>query len=310
MPAAAADTPALGTPHALPRGLTMGDSLTRIGYDVKDGKTPEYLDYRAAAAWFAAVDLVKARLDIDLSKRILQALGDADASAGVHRAPGVCVDIRIWSLTRAQINAVVALLRECGFAATWYRDWTGNQHIHAATDIGIWTPALYQVTAVKAGYDGLGSGGKGGKDTHPKPSAWRTAQTGAAWARAQLAQQEEDDMPTAQEIAAETVWQLRASSVTANGRKAGLIDHLATSFVDGKTALQGIAQVSAQVRAVAEKVGAPIDTDALVAGVVAGILPDLIAALSLAAGAEGLSEEQVGRIATATADELAKRVAA
>ena len=163
----------------------MGDApLARIGTDVK-GRTA-YLHPTAARAWTAATAYILAMLGIDLGARIIQAYGQAAASAGTHGAPPCAVDIRVWGLSRGQIEAVVRLLRECGWIATWYRDWAGNPHIHAVCDIETWSPARYQCTAVKAGYDGLGSGGRKGRDTHPKPSTWRTATQGAAWAEAQI----------------------------------------------------------------------------------------------------------------------------
>ena len=159
----------------------MGDAqLTSIGTDVK-GRNAQ-LHPVAARAWAAAASYILAMLGIDFSARIIQAYGNADASAGTHGIPPCAVDIRVWGLTRGQVEAVVRLLRECGWEATWYRDWVGNLHIHAACDIGTWTPAQYQCKAVRAGYNGLGAGGRGGKDPHPRPSAWRSATQGAVWA--------------------------------------------------------------------------------------------------------------------------------
>ena len=176
----------------------MGDAqLARIGTDVK-GRAA-YLHPVAARAWAAAAAYILAILGIDLRARIIQAYGQAATSAGTHGSPPCAVDIRVWGLTRGQVEAVVRLLRECGWIATWYRDWAGNLHIHAVCDIGTWSPARYQCTAVKAGYDGLGAGGRKGRDTHPKPSAWRTAAQGATWAEAQIGTltptPQEDDMP-------------------------------------------------------------------------------------------------------------------
>ena len=168
----------------------MGDELTRIG--VTTAGKPAYLHPTAAACFEASADLVMLRLGINLRLRIVQAYGAADASAGTHGAPPAAIDIRTRGLTLAQILALVALLRECGWAATWYRDWVGNYHVHAACDISTWTPARYQITAVKAGYDGLGSGGRKGKDPHGQPSTWRTAKTGATWARTQIAAEKSD----------------------------------------------------------------------------------------------------------------------
>lgn len=281
----------------------MGD-LIRIGYDVKNGDA-EYLDPRAADCWFAAVDLIKARLGIDLSKRILQALGSAEESAGVHEAPGVCVDIRLWGLTNAQILAVVALLRECGFAATWYRDWEGNEHIHAACGIGVWTPALYQVTAVKLGYDGLGSGGKQGKDPHPKPSAWRTAQTGAAWAREQL----EDDMALSD---ADKTWitkQLKSITQLKPINEPGRTDEWGTTIGDSiaRTAFR-TNLILPLVQQIAVKSGVDVDEAAIASAVVAGIAPQLVAAI--VAKLDGIAGVDPAALAAEIVAELGSKLVA
>lgn len=121
---------------------------------------------------------------------------------------------------------------------------------------------------------------------------------------------EEDDMPTAEEIADLTVQKLRASAATANGTTAGLAHHWVTTAVDARTALSGIAAVSAQVKAVADKVGVAVDPAAIISGVVAGLLPEIRAAASQASADEGLDDAQVQRIAEATAATLAKRLSA
>lgn len=59
---------------------------------------------------------------------ITQGRGDASASAGTHRGGGT-IDIRTKDAP-AKVNARIAALRKVGFAA-WYRDWSGNEHIHA-----------------------------------------------------------------------------------------------------------------------------------------------------------------------------------
>ena len=281
----------------------MGD-LTRIGYDVKDGTTPEYLDPRAAACWFAAVDLIKLRTGYDLSKRILQALGDAKASAGVHRLPGVCVDIRVWGMSDADIEEVVALLRECGFAGTWYRDWEGNQHIHAATDIGVWTPALYQITAVKLGYDGTDTGGRGGPDYHPKPSAWRTAQTGAIWARAQIAQLE-DDMPYTEAQLNAIVKKAMTEWAWTDKVQPGNTGVPGTSWRNNTLwTIVYLEQLLGITRELAAKAGVDIDESALTSRITAGVLPALTASLTASI------EAKLSGIAGVDASALAREVVA
>lgn len=55
--------------------------------------------------------------------------GCAEASAGTHSGGG-SVDIRTIDTDMTGINNRVAALKRVGFAA-WYRNWDGNQHIHA-----------------------------------------------------------------------------------------------------------------------------------------------------------------------------------
>ena len=81
------------------------------------------------------------------------------------------------------------ILRNCGWAATWFRrtgSFANNQHIHAGANTPAWSQVTYQVNAVKSGYNGLGSGGRGGKDDHKRPSTWRTISQGTAYANSQL----------------------------------------------------------------------------------------------------------------------------
>jgi len=59
---------------------------------------------------------------------ITQGRGGASASVGTHLGGGV-IDIRVNDAP-AQTSARVAALRKVGFAA-WFRNWSGNEHIHA-----------------------------------------------------------------------------------------------------------------------------------------------------------------------------------
>lgn len=157
----------------------------RIGTTVKGA--PAMVRVQVAVAWRHLAAVVKADMGVDLDTRIIQARGGAAASAGTH-TDGAAIDVRVWSLTKAQRRRIVLLARECGFPASWDRAWPGNEHLHLGADIpGVWTRVSYQVAAVKAGYNGLGSGGRGGRDDGPKPSAWRNTTTGPEWARQKLA---------------------------------------------------------------------------------------------------------------------------
>lgn len=76
---------------------------------------------------------------------ITQGVGDASASAGSHRGGGV-IDIRTRDTGSTGVKRRVAALRKVGFAA-WYRNWSGNQHIHAV--------AVSDPTIAKASHDDL-----------------------------------------------------------------------------------------------------------------------------------------------------------
>lgn len=132
----------------------------------------------------------------DMAARMIQAKGTSPLSANTH-FDGAGIDYRVWGMNKAARWVVVAIFRECGFSASWARDWAGNYHLHVGADLGTtWTYLAYQVAAVRAGFDGLGKGGRGGRDTHPDPTAWRTVWQGAAWAQTQLIQQGKPGLPS------------------------------------------------------------------------------------------------------------------
>lgn len=155
------------------------------GLDVKGRKA--LVRREVKPAWDALVALVKKKYpSVDLDRRIIQARGDAEESAGAH-SDGAAVDVRVWSLTGAQRREIVRLAREVGFPASWDRAWSGNEHLHLGADIpGKETRVSYQVAAVKAGRNGLGYRGWRGPDDGPKPSEWRDTTTGPQWAQRQL----------------------------------------------------------------------------------------------------------------------------
>lgn len=121
--------------------------------------------------------------------RIYQLIGGAPASGGTHTDGGA------FDLLDLPGDEEVWVARQMGADATWTRpyDWDGRGGI--AHDHGVLSgcphngPARYQIYAVQAGFNGLGTGGRGGPDTGPRPLSGRTWRQGIAWARAQ-----EDDM--------------------------------------------------------------------------------------------------------------------
>lgn len=197
--------------------MIIAHRLVEVGKETSGD--PAKFRVELAPYWPVTVAYVKHKTGVDLSSRIIQAQGGAQLSAGTHW-DGAAVDLRTRGLTRAKTLAVVAALRELGWAA-WYREggsWVGNEHIHAAANLGmtLTTGCLYQVRAYKAGFNGLGSMGRGGKDPHPRPDTIRTIADGARWAAAQI-QSEEDDMPLTDadySKIAEKVWGATFGSAT------------------------------------------------------------------------------------------------
>ncbi len=139
------------------------------------------------ATWWSLWLACIARDHPDIKVVLIQAAGSAAASAGTH-ADGWAVDLQTWHLTREQRERLVAHMRRNGASGTWYRyPPLFDQHIHAALDSGYRTTnSSYQVAAVKAGYDGLGSGGRRGRDIHPAPAEWITAEEGIRQMKARL----------------------------------------------------------------------------------------------------------------------------
>lgn len=135
------------------------------------------------------------RLGVSISAlQITQLTGGASASAGTHSQGGAAdllVTNREW----------VRIAREMG-AAAWVRTRAQGfdvDHIHLVLNGCPHNgPARYQVNALAAGFNGLGSGGRGGRDDGPGPQKLRTWSQGIAWAlgvnasTSTTAQQEED----------------------------------------------------------------------------------------------------------------------
>lgn len=115
---------------------------------------------------------------------IFQLNGTAPESAGTHTG-GAADFIDLPG------GDEVLIAREMGAPATWTRpfNWNGKNGIAHNHSILRGCPhnfgGRYQITAVEDGFNGLGTGGRGGPDTGPRPVSPRTWQEGIAWARRQ-----------------------------------------------------------------------------------------------------------------------------
>lgn len=128
--------------------------------------------------------------------RIYQLIGDYAGSANTHKDGGA------FDLLDLPGDEEIEVAREMGADATWTRpkNWDGKGGV--AHDHGVLRgcphngPARYQIDAVDAGFNGLGAGGRGGRDTGPRPLSGRTWQEGIAWAH----EQEENDMAITEQL--------------------------------------------------------------------------------------------------------------
>ena len=243
----------------------MGDSLIRIGTEV-DGD-PALACPHTAHWWPVFTALVKQRFGVSLE--ILQAAGSYSKSGATH-GEGTSIDWRTWRFAPAVVNGIVALAREMGARATWYRTKAQglDPHVHMALDCPCRSGADYQTAAVDAGYNGLGARGRGGRDTHPAPSMRRDYKAGIAWATKQLGSASSKPKPTTNPtnkseedelmaLSKETLTQIATAvltvPVTANGKKAALVQHMADGFVDDEAQSKKLAELDQKIAAVAQQ---------------------------------------------------------
>lgn len=142
------------------------------------------------AEWLAEFEVEAQRRGIVRgSLPLSQIIGGAKTSGGTHSTGGADDSYPLTNVV--DINAYVWLSRQMGADATWLRrfNWDGRggvEHVHRVlTDCPHNGPARYQIDAVRAGYNGLGSGGRGAPDDGPRPLSGRTWREGIAWARQQ-----------------------------------------------------------------------------------------------------------------------------
>lgn len=112
--------------------------------------------------------------------RIFQLIGDAPASGPTHK-PGGAYDVTDGTPSQAD----VLIGRQMG-AAEWLRVPPAFSTVHrhgvlrgCPHNAG----GRYQIGALDAGFNGLGTGGRGGKDDGPRDFEIRTWQEGIDWAK-------------------------------------------------------------------------------------------------------------------------------
>lgn len=148
----------------------------RVKHVVRPGTRQAYsgvtLNARTIAMLKAAGHRISASCVLDPTKGSYT--GPDNSSKATH-AGGGAVDLSIRTLCGLRPRGVVKQLRKVGFAA-WFRNWPGNQHIHAvavsdpdmATETAFpgWFDMREQVVDFAQGKDGT-SGAVTGPMTHP-----------------------------------------------------------------------------------------------------------------------------------------------
>jgi len=178
--------------YAIP-GVTLASGRTAYGSSETVAWLPVFIRW---AKVVHGVDVV-----------VIQAAGGATASAGTH-TDGCAIDIRSWNIPADKIAAILLGAREAGGWA-WLRTKAQgfDPHIHIALDCDRYTASSYQVAAAKAGYNGLGSGGRGGRDDGPRPSTFRIWSAGVRWLQADIDPHlQEDDMTPEQSAKLDAVY--------------------------------------------------------------------------------------------------------
>lgn len=144
-------------------------------------------------AWLPVYEAeLQRRGALDGPLAIFQLIGGAAASGGTHATGGA---FDITDLDDDGVDVWVA--RQMGAPATWARTRTQGfvPHVHGVLrGCPHNRPAAYQIDAVEAGFNGLGSGGRGARDDGPRPIPTRDWRQGIAWAKEQG-----DDMPFTEE---------------------------------------------------------------------------------------------------------------
>lgn len=136
------------------------------------------------AEWLPWVEkLMLHRKIIQRNIDIFQLIGLYSGSANTH-SKGGAFDLKQSSWSALQIY------RQAGADAAWRRTYAQgfeDEHVHGVLrGCPHNRPARYQIDAVDAGYNGLGTGGKGGRDDGPRPLSKRTWKQGIEWIKGQL----------------------------------------------------------------------------------------------------------------------------
>lgn len=235
------------------------------------------------------------------------------ASATTHQG-GYAGDRRSWDQTGRNNNLITYEATKFGFIEHGRTVAQGfDPHYHGMLNVGFTTPCSYQIAATRNGRNGLARNGVDlQKAVRPPQTAWLRATAGITAMRAAIAAaKKENDMALTDADAnkiALAVWNMQ---LTAGGKKPA-IQALAESNVKDTAQSLALVNIGAGLSALAKQTGTRIDEKALASTIVAGLTGKLTAAVQAAVKQHlgDIKDAEVDSIATAVADEFAKRVAA
>ena len=275
------------------------------GASLPTASTPGYTTFRGFVACKCLAEWLPVYEQLLLAKGLIksnidvwQLTGGAPASGGTHTQGGA------YDLLNQTGPEEVLLAREMG-AGSWGRTvdqgFTQDHHHGVLNGCEHNEPAVYQYTAMRRGFNGLGiatSGQYAGMwgyahpDEYPLPATFRTWEQGIAWAKTEIARLspkpivQEDDMTPEQAKQLNDIY----AAVT------GLRSEESGRYV---TATNRHGWVAKMLTGIAEKVGISIDETALASEVAAALSPTVRDAVLAAGQTEAVADAVVAKLGAA-----------
>lgn len=237
-------------------------------------------------------------------------------SAATHQG-GYAGDRRSWDHSAKTNNLIVYYATKYGYPEHLRVESQGfDPHGHGMLDVGRWTPCSYQITATRNGRDGLARNrADQQKTTRPPQSQWLGYKAGITAMRAAIAAAKtppkEADMPLTDADAEKIALAVWNQQLTAGGKKVA-IQAVAESNVADTAQSKALGSMAASLAALSKQAGVKIDEKAIATQVIAGLGGKLAEAVHAAVKLHlrDIQDAELDSIATAVADEFAKRVAA
>lgn len=290
----------MGGTTPLPTSTTPGYGT----YNATNGST--WVACGCLIEWLPVLEaLLKARGLITSSIDVWQLTGGAKASGNTHSQGGA------FDLLYQTTPEHVAVAREMGAPATWARKVAqgfAKDHTHGVlSGCPHNSPAAYQITAQRRGYNGLGQAtsgpyagqwGYGARDEFPAPQTYRTWTQGIAWAQAQLAtinRLKEAavalDQNDINKIVDAVLWAPTLPGQAGMGGSS-VRNNIGLGAAYSKAALD-------LLRSIAPKVGVDVDEKALAANLLAGLAPTVRDAVLAAGQPSAVADAVVAKLGAA-----------